>query len=203
LHLDFRPNPSLAISSGPYVTKSDFVTQYVDTIIDPYATNTYGARYVFADLRQTSIGLTTRFNVSLTPNVSLQVYLEPFSGVGSYEGLKEFARPRTFDFLRYGSDTGTITYDQLGQTYTVDPDGKGPAAPFEIFNPDFNFKSLVGKAVFRWQWRPGSTLYVAWTQQRFNQDYAGEFNFGRDARALLSSPPDDVFLIKLSYWLGR
>ena len=56
----------------------------------------------------------------------------------------------------------------------------------------------MGKAVFRWQWRPGSTLYVAWTQQRFNQDYAGEFNFGRDARALLSSPADDVFLVKLS-----
>jgi Domain of unknown function (DUF5916)/Carbohydrate family 9 binding domain-like len=203
LHLDFRPTPSLAISSGPYVMKSDFVTQYVDTIIDPYATNTYGARYVFADLRQTSIGLTTRFNVSLTPNVSLQVYLEPFSGVGTYEGLKEFAKPRTFDFLRYGSSIGTIAYDKLSRTYEVDPDGKGPAAPFEISNPDFNVKSLVGKAVFRWQWRPGSTLYVAWTQQRFNQDYAGEFNFGRDARALLSSPADDVFLVKLSYWLGR
>jgi hypothetical protein len=48
----------------------------------------------------------------------------------------------------------------------------------------------------------GLKLYVAWTQQRFNQDYAGEFNFGRDARALLSSPADDVFLIKM-YWLGR
>jgi Domain of unknown function (DUF5916) len=145
----------------------------------------------------------SRVNLSMTPNVSLQLFVEPFFGVGRYWGFKELARPQTFDFLRYGSDTGTITYNEFFQNYEVDPDGKGPAVPFEIDNQDFNVKSLVAKAVFRWQWRPGSTLYVAWTQDR--QDYAdsSEFNFGRDARALFSARAKDVFLVKVSYWLGR
>jgi hypothetical protein len=202
-YVDFRPNSSLNISSGPYLSRSYSFAQYVDTITDPRATNTLGARYVYADLDQTQLSLISRVDLSLTPNVSLQVYLEPFFGVGRYWGFKELARPRTFDFLRYGSDVGTIAYDEAFQLYEVDPDGRGPSPSFEIGNENFNFKSLVAKAVFRWQWRPGSTLYVGWTQQRFDEAYAGDFSFGRDARALFGARGDDVFLVKVSYWLGR
>jgi hypothetical protein len=201
--LTIKPNAFLSISSGPYFLRSYDIAQYLDTVADSTATSTYGARYVFANIDQTQMGLTTRVNLSLTPRISLQVYAEPFVGVGEFGAPKELAQAGTFDFLRYGLDVGTLAFDPRTQTYTVDPDGAGPARSFVIANQDFNAKSLVAKAVLRWEWRPGSTFYAAWTQQRFNDAFPGEFDLGRDARALLSAQADNVFLVKLTYWLGR
>jgi hypothetical protein len=72
-----------------------------------------------------------------------------------------------------------------------------------VGSPDFNFRSLRVNAVFRWEWRLGSTFYVVWTEQRENTLDAGRLRFGRDARALFRAEPDDVFLVKVSYWLSR
>jgi len=58
-------------------------------------------------------------------------------------------------------------------------------------------------AVARWEFRPGSSLYVVWTQRRQNQDRPGDFAFGRDTADLFRSPSDDIFLIKVAWWLGR
>jgi len=77
----------------------------------------------------------------------------------------------------------------------------GRAAPLDTGNQDY--KSLVSKAVFRWEWRPGSTLYIAWTQSRFDEQHPGHFGLGRVVRALFRAPGDDVFLIKTSYWFSR
>ena len=87
--------------------------------------------------------------------------------------------------------------------YQIDPDGAGPAAAFSIENPDFNEKSFRLQTVFRWEWRPGSTLYAVWTQQRENETGAGRFDFWRDARRLFGTDADNVFAVKVSYWLGR
>jgi hypothetical protein len=87
--------------------------------------------------------------------------------------------------------------------YTVDPDGAGAAAPFTIANPDFNFRSLRGNAVFRWEYMPGSTLYLAWAHSRSASEAIGDFDFGRDRDALLASKPDNIFLVKASWWLTR
>ncbi|MBI4429741.1 MAG: hypothetical protein HY562_11560, partial [Ignavibacteriales bacterium] len=108
--------------------------------------------------------------------------------------------PRTFDFREYGENGSTISY--AGSKYTVDPDGTGPATPFQFDNPDFNFKSLRGNAVLRWEYLPGSTLYFVWTQSRTNEADPGDFRFGRDFGNLLSGKSDNVFLVKLSYWLN-
>jgi hypothetical protein len=86
--------------------------------------------------------------------------------------------------------------------YTIDPDGAGPAAPFTIGNPDFNYRSLRGNAVVRWEFQPGSTLYLVWTQSREDVAPADDFAFGRDLRGLIGTKPTNVFLVKLSYWLG-
>ena len=84
--------------------------------------------------------------------------------------------------------------------YVVDADGQQPAVPFKFSDPNFNFKSLRGNAVLRWEYLPGSTLYFVWTQQRTNYDDGGDFSFGRDIKNLLTSPGDNVFIIKASYW---
>jgi hypothetical protein len=147
--------------------------------------------------------MTTRVNWILTPNVSLQVYAQPLISVGKYRGFKELARPRSFDFLRYGADTGSLAYNAGTSSYSVDPDGPGPAPAFAFAQPDFNFKSARVNAIFRWEWRPGSTLYLAWTQRRQDTAHPGDFELRRDARALLAAPADDVLMMKVSYRFGR
>jgi len=86
--------------------------------------------------------------------------------------------------------------------YVVDPDGARPAQEFRFGDPDFNLRSLRGNALLRWEYRPGSTLYLVWTQSRSNTAPFGDLDFGRDRQALFRTKPDNVFLVKLSYWLG-
>ena len=57
-------------------------------------------------------------------------------------------------------------------------------------------------AVFRWEFRPGSSMFVVWTQQRREVAPWGEFDFGDDVSALFTAPADDVLLVKVSYWFG-
>jgi hypothetical protein len=106
--------------------------------------------------------------------------------------------------LDYGRDIGTIVRDPATSTYTVDPDGSaGPAAPFTFDDPNFTRRSLRGTAVLRWEYRPGSTLFFVWTQQRSGSDAFGDFDIRRDTRSLFRDRPDNVFLVKATYWLGR
>jgi len=201
--LELKPLPSLFVSVGPSLLRAHNPAQWVTAVDDPTAAVTFGRRYVFADLTQTEVSMTTRLNWILTPNVSLQVYAQPLVSVGAYRGFKELARPRRFDFLRYGRDAGSLAYDATAATYSVDPDGPGPAAAFSFDRPDFNFKSLRVNAIFRWEWRPGSTLYLAWTQRREDTAHPGEFELRRDVRALGAAPADNVLLIKVSYRVAR
>jgi hypothetical protein len=101
----------------------------------------------------------------------------------------------------YGQDVGTISQQQDG-SYTVDPDGTGPAAAFAFGNPDFNFRSLRGNAVLRWEYRPGSTVFFVWTQSRSDVAPNGDLQFSRDVSGLFDAKPDNIFLLKVNYWLG-
>ena len=131
------------------------------------------------------------------------VAAQPFAASGNYEHFREFAAPRTNRKVEYGRDLGTISQSAATARYTVDPDGLGPAAPFSFGDPNFTSRSLRGTAVLRWEYRPGSTMFFVWTQQRAGSDEFGDVSFRRDARALVADRPDNVFLIKATYWLGR
>lgn len=203
LGVTLKPTPAVSIRVGPYLSREFDVAQYVTTVTDPTATATYGARYVFGQLEQTEVSMATRVNVVVSPRVSLQMFVQPLASVGRYAFLEEAAAPRTYDFLRYGLDTGSITYDAGREVYEIDPDGAGDAAPFEVANPDFNFKSLRVNAVFRWEFRPGSTAYVVWTQQRQHEDGSGAVDIPSDFSRLMAEPSDNVFMVKVSYWLAR
>jgi Domain of unknown function (DUF5916)/Carbohydrate family 9 binding domain-like len=203
VYVDLKPSSFLSMSAGPYVARSHYGSQFIDIVEDQTKVETFGHRYIFADIAQTQVSITTRVNLSMSPTVSLQVYAEPFVGVGDYEGIKELVRPGTYDFSRYGVDAGEISYHPISLSYSIDPDGSGPASQFTVYDPDFNSKFLALKAVLRWEWRPGSTLYAAWTQQRYDAARPGDFDFGRDFGTLFRSPSDNVFLLKVSYWLGR
>ena len=198
LSLTFKPSSKLMVSTGPALGRADALAQYVQRVDDPLATATYGARYLFSNLHQTEVSMVTRADLVLTPTVSFQLYVQPLISVGRYWNLKELAAPRSFDFLVYGTGGSTITPIPGERAFLVDPDGGGPAAPFRLDDPSFNFKSLRANAIFRWQFRPGSTLFVVWTEQRQDSSRPGEFNLGQDIRSMFDARPDDVVLVKIS-----
>lgn len=196
----WKPASAVQFSFEPSLDRSHSEAFYVQTVRDPLATSTYGARYVFAELDQNSIGAGVRFNVAFTPNVSLQFYGQPLVSTGRYDRFKELQRPGTQDLLTYGE--GGSTFDP--NTRLVDPDGAGAAPAFEVFDPTFTFRSLRGNAVLRWEYRPGSTVFFVWTQDRAGFDPAGVDDAGRfRARESLGDlareKPNNIFLVKLSH----
>jgi hypothetical protein len=180
-------------------------------VTDPAATRTYGRRYVFAPLEQTTLAIDTRLNVTFTPRLTLELYAQPFASSNDFGGLKELRAPRSYDFDRYGLDAGTATTDASGTT-TVDPDGPGAAPAFRVTDRDFDLTSLRGNAVLRWEWRAGSTLYLVWQQDRAERlsgveagvrgRDVGSLDFGGSAQDLFAVRPSNVLLFKVSYWVN-
>ena len=211
LDLTANPSQSLSIQIGPNLSRRYEFAQYVTSVDDPLAVTTYGRRYVFGGLDQTTASIRARVNVTFTPTLSLQLYAEPFIYAGEYRRLKELERPRTFEFLEYGRDVGTVSA-KPGGSLLIDPDGYGPAEPFEASDRDSSYRSLLGNAVLRWEWRQGSTLYLVWQQSRINSvtggdldglsDRAGAFDLGRDVGDMFGARPDNIFVLKLNYWLN-
>jgi len=211
LNLNLRPRENWQIRIGPNFTRSYSAAQYVTTVTDDRATSTFGRRYIFAGLDQTTIGIDTRVNVTFTPGLSLELYAQPLLSSGDYGPLKELAAPRTFDFLEYGRDLGTIERQDDGQ-FLIDPVGNDPTRGFPVRDRDFNVRSLLGNAVLRWEWRQGSTIYLVWQQIREHTitgvdvdpsvERVGALDLGRDTRELFGIQPDNVFAIKVNYWLN-
>jgi len=195
-----HPRSNVQLELGPSYNDARTRAQYVTAKADPTATAMYGSRYVFADLHQREFGMDTRLNWTFTPTLTLEVFAQLLISSGAYTNFKEYTEPRTLDRAIYGVDVGTIT--NSGGTYIVDPDGAGPADTLSFADPNFNFRSLRGNAVLRWEFHPGSTLYLVWTQSRADQQTVPDFNFDRDFAALKSTQPENVFLVKVSYWIG-
>jgi hypothetical protein len=207
--LTMRLSDKYEVILGADLSRSRSPAQYVQTVDDPAATATYGSRYVFAAIDQQTLELEMRVNVTFAPNLTFELYAQPFISSGDYLALKQLAAPRTFDFLLYGEDAGTITRGTDGR-YQIDPDGTGTGT-FFVSDRDFNFRSLLGNAVLRWEWRPGSTLFLVWQQTRSerltpgagdSEGAFGRFDLGPDARDLFRIQPDNIFMIKVSYWLN-
>lgn len=196
--LELRPISNILFSISPFYTRDNEFAQWVDVFDDPTATNTFSRRYVFAELKQTTIGAGIRLNWTFTPKFSLQIYLQPLISSGDYKNYKELAKARTHNFNQYQIDETTTNQDE----FFVDPDGNGPAQGFVISNPDFNYKSLRGNAVLRWEYLPGSVLYFVWTQTRSDEENIGEFRFKKSFNRLFNAHPDNIFLIKFTYWLN-
>ena len=211
VNVGFKPASNVEIRVGPELSRDRNLAQYVTSVGDVLAASTFGRRYVFATLEQTTLSIDTRINVSFTPRLTLETYVQPYVSVGDYGALKEFRTPGGFDFAVYGRDLGTISRDGAG-TYSVDPDQGGPAPAFTVSDRDFSFRSLRGNAVLRWEWRAGSTMYLVWQQNRSrnltatgltaNDPDLTRFNPYYDAKELFGLRPDNVFQVKVTYWLN-
>jgi hypothetical protein len=198
--IEWKPNSQISFSFGPKYSKALEKIQWVTNIEDPTAVNTYGNRYVFANLDRDLLSANIRLNWTFTPTLSLQLYLQPLFAVGSYTNFKEAARPSSLDYNDYGKNGSTINYNSEEDEYTVDPDGEGSAEPFAFNNPDFNFKSLRGNVVLRWEVLPGSIFYCVWSHDQTNFDNPGKFDLGNDFKNLWNAEGNDIFLVKFSYW---
>jgi Domain of unknown function (DUF5916) len=151
--------------------------------IQPHGTVTdstapFATHYTFARLDQNEASLTGRIDYTVSPTLTVQLYAQPFVSKGTYSNLRELADPRA------------AAYADRYKPYTGSPDG-------------FNRKQFNSTAVLRWEYRPGSTLFVVWTQGRqLFLDAAGTRSMGREFRDLFDLHPDNTFLVKASYWLN-
>lgn len=205
LGLEFRPSSGVRLQLNPEFVRQFDVDQYVTEVRDPLATQTYGGRWVFGDVDQSELSLETRAEWTFSPRLTLQLWAQPFIASGRFARFKEFTRAGQFDFAVYGRDRGSVTRAVAGDgsSVVVDPDASGPAPAFTFAEPDFLVRSLRGNAVLRWEYRPGSTLFLVWQQQRAGgEDYA-DLGAPADIGRTFRDPARNVFLVKLSYWLGR
>jgi hypothetical protein len=194
--VELKPSSNISFSIGPFYNFSKEFSQYINVFDDPYATATFNKRYVFGEMNQKTIGADIRLNWTFTPKLSLQFYAQPLISTGNYTNIKELAHPKTYDFNVYQD----VKLED--GTYTIDPDGQGPAQQISFGNPNFNFMSLRGNAVLRWEYSPGSVVYFVWTQSRSESENIGDFQFNRSAGKLFDLHPDNIYMIKFTYWFN-
>ncbi len=203
-NFEFKVLPTLTLSVGPQFSKNISEAQWICKFYDPTATETYDNRYVFAHLDQTMFAADIRADWIINPKLSFQIYVQPFIASGKYSDFKYLVRPKSYDFTKYGENGSTLEqtiYPDGDILYTLDSDGDGTSEAITIGNPDFNYISLRGNAVLRWEYLPGSTLYLVWTQSREDIDSNGDFRFGNSMNNLFGVRPDNIFMLKLTYWL--
>ena len=208
-YFTWRPTPTVLLTMSPWYSSNLSRQQFLRWSADSTAAATFGTRYVFAEILQHSLDLTTRLDITISPALSLQLYVQPFVGTGEYRSFKELVAARTTDYITYGttpSSRDSLLLDDDGNVvgHVLDPDGAaGPRPSVVIGNPDFSYRSLRGSAVLRWEYRPGSTLFLVWTQSCWASEGSAVFDAGRDLRHLCQSRTSrNVFAVKASYWLN-
>jgi hypothetical protein len=173
--LNARITSPLRLDVTPSLTVLETERQYVATITDAGGgADTYGARYLFGHLARREAALELRATWSLSPDLVLTLFAQPFLSIGRYDRIGELARARSADVRWYD------TTMRAGELRTITDAG----AMFAIDEPDFRVTSLRSTAVLRWELAPGSTLYAVWQQSR-------------DQLSALHT-----LAIKLSYWFG-
>lgn len=189
--LNWRPASRVQASIGTSYSNSESDKQWVTRIHKDVD------HYIFSRIGRQTFGLTGRLDFAFTSNLSLQLYAQPFVSSGYYSQFKQVANPKgeryvdRFSALKTETDSGS---------YEVDVDSDG--TPEFIRNPDFNFKQFRSNVVLRWEYRSGSTLFVVWSQGRQHVDPIGDFNLGSDISTLFDTPAENVFMLKLNYWLN-
>jgi hypothetical protein len=176
--LDFKVSTRFTTSLSLEYNHNRNDVQYFGTFTDPGGQQ----HYTFAHLAQQTLSLTWRLGYTFTPTTTLQVYASPFVSKGTYSDVREIADPRASEFAaRYKRYANPAVAD--------DPGG-------------FNFQQFRSNVVFRWEYRPGSTLFLVWSQGREGSaDIEGTRSFRGDLGDLFARRADDTFLVKVSYWI--
>lgn len=197
--LTYKPINTVSISLSPEYFVSQDNLQYVTTIETDQPD-----QYIMARLNSKQLSVSARINVGITPDMSIQYYGQPFFFSGEYTRFKTITNPvapvYTDRFHEYTSSE--LKYDSESNVYTVDTDGNAEnGANFSFDNPDFHFLQYRSNLVFRWEYKPGSTFFLVWSQGRTTDGPEGGFNFRDYSKELNKCHPQNDFLIKISYAL--
>ena len=193
----FRPGPRWQLSADPSYDVTVEPQQYVTTIVGGGRPEIYRNRYVFAYIDRSTLATEFRMAFTVRPDVNLDVYAEPFAASGRYYDFGELVLPGTRERLTYGRDAGT----------TISTSGDGTRAvtvgdtAFTLRARDFNTLSFRSNVVLRWEWRPGSTLYLVWQIDRSDTEALGAHVDVRDMFRSVNAPGINYFVVKTSFWL--
>jgi hypothetical protein len=200
VQLGMRPTRGLLLAVNTGYQRSTDDLQYVAT---PEATD--GPRWVLGRINQRVLNITFRANLTLTPELTIQYYGSPFIATGRYGEFKKATdtlAPGYEDrFHRYTN--GEISLSPGENVYRV-TEGAGTSASssYSFANPDFNFTQFRSNLVVRWEYKPGSSLFLVWSQGRTGYGSSREDALGTNWNALWSARPDNVLLVKAAYWFS-
>ncbi|HET6555929.1 MAG TPA: DUF5916 domain-containing protein [Prolixibacteraceae bacterium] len=198
LSLGYRPSKSLKITVTPSFNTNNDELQYVTQ--QDYANTT---DYVFARIRQKTLSASLRVNYNLTPDLSIQYWGQPFVSSGKYTDFKRItdSRADAYDDRFALLSPQELNYQPQDELYRV----TNPAGTelYTFDQPDFNIKQFLSNMVVRWEYMPGSTIYLVWSQTRNHHLASGNFNLGDDVTEWFDTKPYDVFLVKMSVRIGR
>jgi hypothetical protein len=196
--LRLRPSNAVQVSLSPWYGRNNREMQYV-------ATRSRGGedRYLFGRLHQKTAAITVRVDYTVTPNLTVQFYGSPFISSGRYTEFKRITDPRAGEYRdRFHVFTDAeIAYDPAADAFDVDEDADG-GADYSIGNPDFNFREFNSNLVVRWEFQPGSLLYLVWSQARDDVVAEGRFSLGDGLDGLFGVHPRNIFLVKMSKWFS-
>ena len=191
----FRPGTRWQLSMTPNYIRQTDSQQYVTTVGGGRA-ETYGQRYIFSHIDRTTWSTQFRMGFTLKPDVNVDVYGEPFAASGRYYDFGELSAPSARQLREYGTDGTTISRQLDGSQIVTDG-----AATFPLKNSDFNVRSFRSNVVLRWEWRPGSILYLVWQQNRRAQEAIADSVDLGDMFRSVRAPGSNFFAVKMSFWL--
>ncbi|MFA6232801.1 MAG: DUF5916 domain-containing protein [Bacteroidota bacterium] len=195
--ISLRTSGRLEFSVEPSFRRAVNVRQYVMTAGDGPAA-TFGRRYIFATIDQGTLSARFRVNFAFSPDLTLELYAEPFAASGAYSRFGELPAAESDKLRVFGEDAeSVIRYDEGNASYVV-IDQRGA---FPIFNPDFNILSFRSNVVLRWEWVRGSTLFLVWQQNRSGYDIDGNLIGPRDLLRSIERTGDNFIALKISYWI--
>ncbi|MFT4668228.1 MAG: hypothetical protein ACI9XB_005211, partial [Gammaproteobacteria bacterium] len=195
--LSYRPTQAFQVSVGPSFGTNQEVLQYVENV----ELNETEIRYINATLDQKTLDVTIRLNYTINPNLSIQYYGSPFITTGQYSDFKYISdNPMDNNFHNrfHQYSNKQITYNEESEEYSFDEEMDGES-DYAIGDPDFNFMQFRSNLVVRWEYIPGSELFLVWSQ--------GNTNFGNPQEALIpglvndlfSEKGENIFLVKATY----
>ncbi len=195
--INFQPINALRISLEPFYEKSKDRQQYVTT-----AEIGDNIKYITAKIEQNTASVSIRMNYSIRPNLSIQYYGQPFVSKGTYSEFKEIADPLNDRyenrFTTFSEDE--ISYDATADEYAIDQNQDG-TADFTVENPDFDFLQFRSNLVMRWEYKPGSTLFLVWNKELTDDPQTDRFSFSESIRNFLDpdSKAHNILLLKFTY----
>jgi len=199
IEISYKPTNYIELSLNPAVSKSFDELQYVTTL-----TVNDKDKYIFASIDRKTISASFRVNLNMSPELTLQYWGQPFLATGKYYEHKMILDPMADNyherFYSYSDDQINLLEDE----YNIDENTDG-TVDYTFEKRDFNIQEFLSNMVLRWEYNPGSSVYLVWSQTRSSSNDPGDAGVFSDIKELFDrgdNKPHNVFLVKFSYRFG-